>query len=73
MSDLQIILIIIGIIIIGAVALFNWLQQMRYRRNVKSSFEHEHEDALLKMGKTGWENERIEPKFSTGLHSRIAN
>lgn len=65
MSDLQIILIIIGIIIIGAVALFNWLQQMRYRRNVKRSFEHEHEDALLKMGKTGWENERIEPKFST--------
>ncbi|MCO6427109.1 cell division protein ZipA C-terminal FtsZ-binding domain-containing protein [Nitrosomonas communis] len=64
MSDLQISLIIIGVIVIGGVVLFNWLQQERYRRNVKRSFEHEHEDALLKMGKTAWENERIEPKFS---------
>lgn len=64
MSDLQISLIIIGIIVIGGVALFNWLQQSRYRRNMKQAFEHEHEDALLKTSKTSWENERIEPKFS---------
>lgn len=63
MSDLQISLIIIGIIVIGAVVLFNWLQQARYRRNIKQAFEHEHEDALLKTSKSSWENERIEPKF----------
>ncbi|MDV6345655.1 cell division protein ZipA C-terminal FtsZ-binding domain-containing protein [Nitrosomonas sp. Is37] len=66
MSDLQISLIIIGATVIGGVVFFNWLQQARYRRNVKRSFEHEHEDALLKkMGKTVWENDRIEPKFGT--------
>lgn len=64
MSDLQISLIIIGAIVIGGVALFNWLQQTRYRRSLKQAFEHEHEDALLKTSKTSWENERIEPKFS---------
>lgn len=63
MSDLQISLIIIGIIVIGGVVFFNWLQQTRYRRSVKQAFEHEHEDALLKMDKVGWENERVEPKF----------
>lgn len=64
MSDLQISLIIIGTFVIGGVVFFNWLQQTRYRRKVKQSFEHEHEDALLKMSKTVRENERIEPEFT---------
>ncbi|SDZ04406.1 cell division protein ZipA C-terminal FtsZ-binding domain-containing protein [Nitrosomonas sp. Nm58] len=71
MSDLQISLIIIGVIVIGGVVFFNWLQQARYRRSVKRSFEHEHEDALLKMGKTTWENERIEPKFGNESLSEL--
>lgn len=65
MSDLQISLIIIGVFVIGGVVFFNWLQQARFRRKVKQSFEHEHEDALLKTGKATWENERIEPKFGS--------
>lgn len=71
MSDLQISLIIIGVIVIGGVVFFNWLQQARYRRSVKRSFEHEHEDALLKMSKTTWGNERIEPKFDNESLSEL--
>lgn len=64
MSDLQISLIIIGAIIIAGVAIFNWVQQIRYQRNVKKAFEHDHEDALLKPSKSLPREERIEPKFS---------
>lgn len=64
MSDLQISLIIIGAIIIAGVAIFNWVQQIQYQRNVKKAFEHDHEDALLKPSKSLPREERIEPKFS---------
>ena len=64
MSDLQINLIIIGAIIIAGVAIFNWVQQIQYQRNVKKAFEHDHEDALLKPSKFVSREERIEPKFS---------
>lgn len=63
MSDLQISLIIIGAIIIAGVAIFNWVQQIRYQRNIKKAFEHDHEDALLKPSKFVSKEERIEPKF----------
>ena len=39
MSDLQISLIIIGIIIIAGVVAFNWAQQVRYRRKVDEAFK----------------------------------
>ena len=47
MSDLQMSLIIIGIIVIAGVAIFNWLQQLRYRRKVQAAFDHKHDDILL--------------------------
>lgn len=64
MSDLQISLIIIGAIIIAGVAIFNWVQQIQYQRNIKKAFEHDHEDALLKPSKFVSKEERIEPKFN---------
>ncbi|CAE6484636.1 Cell division protein ZipA [Nitrosomonas nitrosa] len=73
MSDLQISLIIIGIIVIGGVVFFNWLQQARYRRRIKQAFEHEHEDALLKTSKSSWESERIEPKFGNEAPPKFVN
>ena len=73
MSDLQISLIIIGIIVIGGVVFFNWLQQARYRRRIKQAFEHEHEDALLKTSKSSWENERVEPKFGNETPPKFVN
>ncbi|MBL79733.1 MAG: cell division protein FtsZ [Nitrosomonadaceae bacterium] len=62
MSDLQINLIVAGIVIILAVIFYNWLQQRRNQRNTKEAFENKYEDVLLEA-----EKERIEPKIKKEL------
>jgi FtsZ-interacting cell division protein ZipA len=48
MSDLQISLIIIGLLVVAGVYLFNRMQEQRYRRRIEAAFEREkQEDALL--------------------------
>ena len=47
MSDLQISLIGIGIVVVAGVILFNWMQQRRYRKGAEEAFERKHEDVLL--------------------------
>lgn len=64
MSDLQMSLIIIGIIVIAGVAVFNWLQQLRYRRKVQAAFDHKHDDILLDPHHSEDSAQRIEPKFN---------
>lgn len=64
MSDLQISLIIIGIIVIAGIAVFNWLQQLRYRRKVQAAFDHKHDDILLDDHHSEEPFQRIEPKFN---------
>ncbi|NBQ68874.1 MAG: cell division protein FtsZ [Nitrosomonadaceae bacterium] len=64
MSDLQISLIIIGIIVIAGVVVFNWLQQLRYRRKIQAAFDHKHDDILLDDQDSGEPFQRIEPKFN---------
>lgn len=71
MSDLQISLIIIGIIIIAGVALFNWVQQLRYRRKIQAAFDHEHDDVLLDKINISSTNKRIEPKLNKSILSEI--
>ncbi len=63
MSDLQISLIIIGIIIIVGVAIFNWVQQQRFRRKIESSLNHRHDDVLLDKSNDSGSHERIEPQL----------
>lgn len=64
MSDLQVSLIIIGIIIIAGVVVFNWMQQLSYRRKVEEAFEHKHDDVLLNPSAPNKNSERIEPKLN---------
>ena len=64
MSDLQISLIIIGIIVIAGVVVFNWVQQLRYRRKVQAAFDHKHDDILLDDQISEEPFQRIEPKFN---------
>ena len=65
MSDLQVSLIIIGIVIIGGVVIFNRVQLARHHRQVQDAFRSEHDDILLNDGyKPVSANERIEPQFS---------
>ena len=64
MSDLQISLIIIGMIVIVGVVIFNWLQQHRYRRKVQAAFDHEHSDIVLNTQDSEDTTQRIEPKVN---------
>jgi hypothetical protein len=47
MSDLQISLLVIGIVVVGAVYLFNWVQERKLRRKLEQAFSVEHDDVLL--------------------------
>lgn len=70
-SDLQISLIIIGIIIIAGVLVFNWVQQSRYQREVQEAFECKHTDVLLDEEMPTLEKDRVEPKFSQQFMNKI--
>ena len=67
MSELQISLIAIGIVVVMAVLLFNWMQQRRYRRSAEQAFGQKPEDVLLRpdmsVGTSAEEGERIEPQL----------
>jgi hypothetical protein len=68
MSELQISLIAIGIVVIMAVVLFNWMQHRRYRRSAEEAFGEKPEDVLLSAGVSAGVSieagERIEPQLS---------
>ena len=63
MSDLQINLILIGIVIIGGVVFYNWMQQRRYQRNTEKAFKNKYEDVLLEAEKIT-EEKRVEPQLN---------
>jgi FtsZ-interacting cell division protein ZipA len=63
MSELQISLIAIGIIVVMGVVFFNWMQQRRYRQGAEEAFGPKHEDVLLRETLSGEQNERIEPQL----------
>jgi hypothetical protein len=67
MSELQISLIAIGIVVIMAVVLFNWMQHRRYRRSAEEAFGEKPEDVLLGAGTSAGASieagERIEPQL----------
>lgn len=46
MSELQISLISIGLVVILMICIYNWWQQRQYRRKFRDAFQHQHEDAL---------------------------
>jgi FtsZ-interacting cell division protein ZipA len=64
MSDLQIALLVIGIVIVAAVLVFNWLQERRFRKQAAAAFETSVGDALMKPAATPRESPgRIEPEL----------
>lgn len=65
MSELQISLIAIGVVVVIGVIFFNWLQQRRYRRHAEEAFGQKHEDVLLRAVAPAAQNERIEPRLAT--------
>lgn len=63
LSELQISLIAIGIVVVLGVVFFNWMQQRHYRRGAEEAFGSKHEDVLLRTGVSDGEDERIEPQL----------
>ncbi len=64
MSDLQIGLVVIGALVIGAVVAYNRVQESRYRRHADASFIDHRGDALLDTPPPVERAERIEPQMS---------
>jgi len=62
MSDLQIGLLVIGAVVVGAVYLFNWFQERKFRRKLGEAFDAGHEDVLL--GAREARGARVEPQVS---------
>jgi len=62
MSDLQIALAVLGIVVIGAVYAFNVWQERKLRRSLERAFDAERDDVLLKDSAAP--SARIEPKLS---------
>ena len=48
MSDLQLSLLVIGAVVVGAVYLYNWWQERRLHRRLQQAFGDAHEDVLLR-------------------------
>ncbi len=52
MSDLQLSLLVIGVVVVAAVYLYNWWQERRLRRRLQEAFGEERDDALMKAQAT---------------------
>lgn len=63
MSDLQLSLLIIGVLVVGGVTAFNWFQQWRLRRKLEQSFGQQREDVLLREQPARPAASRIEPQI----------
>lgn len=64
MSDLQISLLVIGIVVVGGVYLFNWAQERKLRRKLEQAFSAEHDDVLLGTSQSpAAADRRIEPQL----------
>lgn len=63
MSDLQVSLLIIGVVVVGGVTAFNWFQQWRLRRRLEDAFGEKHEDVLLRTPPARGGAGRVEPQL----------
>ncbi|MCL5060857.1 MAG: cell division protein ZipA C-terminal FtsZ-binding domain-containing protein [Candidatus Thermoplasmatota archaeon] len=62
MSDLQIGLLVIGVAIVAAVLVFNWIQERRFRKQADAAFQAPMGDALMQPGAVPREMlDRVEP------------
>ena len=64
MSDLQVSLLIIGVVVVGGVTAFNWFQQWRLRRRIEEAFDGKHEDVLLREHPVRAKGGRVEPQLA---------
>jgi hypothetical protein len=71
MSDLQLSLLMIGAVVVGAVFIYNWVQERSLRRRLQQSFGEAHDDVLLKAGlDSALGDGRLEPQLVAGAAAR---
>jgi ZipA, C-terminal FtsZ-binding domain len=71
MSDLQLSLLMIGAVVVGAVLTYNWVQERSLRRRLQQSFGAAHDDVLLKAGLDSTLGDgRLEPQLVAGVPAR---
>lgn len=63
MSDLQIALAVLGVVVVAAVYAYNAWQERALRRRMERAFEGQHEDVLLKRAADAPAVPRIEPRI----------
>jgi hypothetical protein len=78
MSDLQIGLAMLGVLVVGSVFGFNWWQERQFRRRAEESFTSRHDDILLEQGATGQvraaaaaEEPRVEPRIEPRIEPHL--
>ncbi len=68
MSELQLSLLVIGVVVIGGVLAYNWYQERQLRLRLGEAFSETHQDVLL--GETSATDmgpaQRVEPQLDTG-------
>jgi len=72
MSDLQIGLLLIGVVIVAGVLLFNWIQERRFRKQADAAFQTPLGDALMQPGAVPRETyKRIEPALQEPVFDAV--
>jgi Cell division protein len=75
MSDLQMALLLIGVVVVLAVLAFNWNQERRFKKQAETAFAPPERDVLLDRFATPRDTARIEPGMiepglpDSGLHA----
>lgn len=65
MSDLQLSLVAIGVVVVGAVYCYNWMQERGLRRRMQQAFGAAHDDVLLRGGvESALPDGRLEPQLA---------
>lgn len=81
MSDLQLSLMAIGVVVIAAVAMYNWVQERRFRKMAQERFQAPREDVLMDRGpdtvsrvtldEVRVESARVEPRIEPRIEPHI--
>jgi len=68
MSDLQLSLLVIGAVVVGAVYVYNWLQERSLQRHLQRAFGSAPEDVLLKArAEPALADGRLEPQMTPSM------
>ncbi|MEW6677683.1 MAG: cell division protein ZipA C-terminal FtsZ-binding domain-containing protein [Pseudomonadota bacterium] len=66
MTTLQIVLAIVGVVLVGAIVVYNLVQERRFRKEAERMFSHRREDIMLGESVRSGGGDDIQPRISFG-------